>query len=244
MKILKLFVLVLLAGFGLTGCIIDIDGDGIGSCIRANGPTVTEVLNIDQFDGIDLQIPADVFITQGPNFEVRVEGQENAIEQLDRDVRNGFWEIEFDRCMRNLDDFRIFITMPDITELFISGSGTILGENIFVTGDINLGISGSGSIDVGLEADDIDSRISGSGDIRLEGVADDVRHRTSASGELFAFDLECSTSDVSISGSGSAEVFVQDDLTVRISGSGDVFYKGRPSLNVSVSGSGRVIDAN
>ncbi|MEO0340730.1 MAG: head GIN domain-containing protein [Bacteroidota bacterium] len=244
MKNLKLFVLVLLAGFGLTGCIIDIDGDGIGSCIRANGPTVTEVLDIAQFDGIDLQIPADVFITQGPNFEVRVEGQENAVEQLDRDVRNGFWEIEFDRCMRNLDDFRVYITMPDITELYVSGSGVIIGENIFVTGDLTLSVSGSGSIDVGLDSDDIDTRISGSGDIRMEGLADEVRHRTSGSGDLFAFDLETRTSDITISGSGDAEVFVQDELTIRISGSGDVFYKGRPSLNVSVSGSGRVIDAN
>ena len=230
--------------FLLSSCIIDIDGDGGLGCVRGSGPTVTEFLNIDEFDAIGLEISADVFIEQGPNFEVRVEGQENIIEELDLDVRNGFWEIEFDRCVRNVDDLRIFITMPDITELRINGSGDIIGDNVFDVGDITLRISGSGNMDLALEADDINSTIVGSGDIRLEGFADDNDLRIDGSGDFYGFNLECFTTNVEILGSGDAEVFVTDDLRVRITGSGDVFYKGNPALDINISGSGRVVDAN
>jgi hypothetical protein len=187
---------------------------------------------------------ADVYITQGPVFEVRVEGQANVIEELELDVRNRFWEIEFDRCIRNMDGFRIYITMPDIRELRISGSGEIYGENVFITDDLDLRISGSGNMDLALDADDINAFVIGSGDLRLEGLADDLVLRISGSGDLYGFDFECNSADIEIVSSGDAEVFVNSRLDVRISGSGDVFYKGNPSIDQRTSGSGRVIDAN
>ncbi|MEM6379317.1 MAG: head GIN domain-containing protein [Bacteroidota bacterium] len=238
-----LFVLALT----LNSCILDFDGDGDGfgsNCVRGSGPNVVEVLDINEFDGLSLQIAASVFITQGTEFEVRAEGQENIIRELELDVRDRFWEIEFDRCVRNADDLRIYITMPAITELQISGSGDIFGENVFVTDDLFLRISGSGDMNLGLDADDVNMTISGSGRMRLEGTADDLSIQISGSGDIFAFDLASSSANVNIRGSGDAEVAVESALDVRISGSGDVFYKGNPVIDSSISGSGEVIDAN
>lgn len=244
-NLMKWMPAFLLMALTLNSCIIDFDGDGIGNnCIRGSGPSVVEVLNMNEFDGLSLRVSANVFITQGPVFEVRAEGQANVIRELELDVRNGFWEIEFDRCVRNEDDLRIYITMPVITELQISGSGDIFGENIFITDDIDLRVSGSGNMDLALEADDINATISGSGDIRLEGTADDLNIQVAGSGDVFAFDLAASSADVNIRGSGDVEVFLSSALDVRISGSGDVFYKGNPLIDSRISGSGRIIDAN
>jgi len=248
MKRLKTMVpALLIMALSFNSCILDFggDGDGIGTnCVRGSGSSVTEVLNINEFDGIDLQVSADVYITQGPVFEVRAEGQANIIEELELDVRNGFWEIEFDRCIRNMDDFRIYITMPDIRELHISGSGNIYGENVFITDDLDLRISGSGDMDLALDSDDINASVTGSGDLRLEGVADDLVLRISGSGDLYGFNFECDSAEIEIVGSGDAEIFVNSRLDVRITGSGDVFYKGNPSIDKRTTGSGRVIDAN
>ena len=248
MKNLKNWVPALfIMALSLNSCIIDFDGDGDGfgtNCIRGSGPNVVEILDINEFDGLSLQISANVFITQGPVFEVRAEGQANIIRELELDVRDGFWEIEFDRCVRNSNDLRIYITMPVITELQISGSGDIFGENIFVTDDIFLRISGSGNMDLGLDSDDVNLTISGSGNMRLEGTADDLSIQIAGSGDVFAFDLASSSANINIRGSGDAEVAVESTLDVRISGSGDVFYKGNPIIDSSISGSGRVIDAN
>lgn len=248
MKKIQIWLLALAGAAMLTttpGCFIDVDDDeNVFGCLIGSGPIVTEELDLPAFNGVELSISAQVFIRQGNEQSVTVEGKQNLIDELERDVRNGIWDIEFDRCVTNMDEMKIFITVPDLTSLKISGSGDIVSENTFVIGDIDLNISGSGTIDLGLEADDINARISGSGKINMEGIGDQLDLDVSGSGDLTAFGLTLRTADITISGSGDAEVFVTDTLLVRISGSGDVFYKGNPSVDVSISGSGRVVDSN
>jgi len=163
---------------------------------------------------------------------------------MERTVKGGVWEIEVDRCIRNMEEMRIFITLPEITEVKISGSGKIISENMLKADDLEVGISGSGDITLGVLADDINTSISGSGNVVLEGEADEIRFLVSGSGDLRAFDLMARKAEVEISGSGDVEVYVTEQLNVSITGSGDVLYHGNPSLNVSISGAGEVVDAN
>lgn len=237
-------LLALLLTLTATGCFIDIDDDSPFGCVDDEGPAVSETLDLSGFDGVVLRISADVEVTQGPVFSVRAEGKANVIDELELDVRNGVWDIEFDDCVRDQGQLKIFITMPDVRMLKVSGSGSIISTNQLQTADVELEISGSGELDVALQSDDVTARISGSGDMRLEGLADELDIRISGSGEIFAFGLPVREANVEISGSGDAEVTANERLRVRISGSGDVFYKGSPTLDVLVSGSGDVIDAN
>lgn len=229
----------------VSSCFIDIhDDNGFFGCIDGDGPIVTQTLELDDFDGVALKLPIEVIISQGDVQEVTVEGRQNIIDELELDVRNGIWDIETRDCVRNVGNMKIFITIPDITELSISGSGEIFGENVFIIQDISLRISGSGNMDLAIEGDDISATITGSGDMKLEGLADELDFKITGSGDISAFNLEASRARVEITGSGNAEVNVELELDVKISGSGDVRYKGNPSLDVSISGSGRVIDAN
>lgn len=237
-------LMALILTVAASGCFIDIDDDSPFGCVDGEGPIVDETLSLDEFDGIVLRISADVEITQGPEQSVRVEGKANIIDELDLDVNNGVWEIEFDDCVRDQGSFKIFITTPNVRMLKVSGSGSIVSTNVLQTADLELEISGSGNIDAAVDSDDITARVSGSGDILLEGEADELDCRISGSGEILAFNLPVREANVEISGSGNAEVRVAETLRVRISGSGDVRYKGQPLLDVLVSGSGRVIDAN
>jgi Putative auto-transporter adhesin, head GIN domain len=228
--------------FTMPRCVVDGDGP-FWDCENGSGPEVEAVLDMPYFTGVRLEADAKIFITQGGNFEVVVRGEENIIDLLELDVQNDTWVIEFSRCVKNYD-LEIFITMPVVELLSISGSGEMTGENFIETEDIVLRISGSGSICMGLLAENIDGKISGSGEIELEGEAENLDFSISGSGDLRAFDLITEKADINISGSGDAAVHVLEVLDVAISGSGNVFYKGNPILNVTISGSGDVIDAN
>lgn len=228
------------------GCFIDFDDDDdFFGCVKADGAIVNEVINMASFDAIDLKIAGKVYIRQGNQQRVEIEAPRRLIDEMKFDVRNGEWEIETDRCVRyDSRDLKVFITLPNITNLKISGSGDIISENTLVVGDIGLFISGSGTIDAALEADDINARISGSGDIFLEGSADVLDFFVSGSGDFRGFNLLVNAAKITISGSGDVEVNVIDALDVKISGSGDVRYKGNPTINTQISGSGKVINAN
>lgn len=233
-----------LTTLSFSGCIIDIDDDDgfFGNCVDGSGPIVTEELFLSDFDGIELSLPGQVILRQGPVQEVIVEGKANIIAELELDVRNGIWTIETDRCVEDIDQLTFFITLPHYRFLSIKGSGDIISDEFLQVEDLTLRISGSGDMDLGLHADDIDAKVSGSGNFRLEGTADDLELEINGSGDLHAFNLETDTAFIRISGSGDAEVNVFTHLTVRISGSGDVEYIGDPSLDIQITGSGEVKD--
>jgi hypothetical protein len=243
MKTIKTLTLItiLVMTFSLSSCWDDL------TCTRANGFIETETIQLDDIKGIDLGVNANVYLTQGADQEIRVEGKKDAIAKLDKEVRNGIWFIDFDQCVLN-HDLTIYITLPKLTYVKISGSGDVFGENAFQTGDelVEFKISGSGYINLEMDATDIESRISGSGDMRLSGAATNHTLRVSGSGNLSGFDLKSVNQDIEISGSGNAEVFVDGGtLDARISGSGKVYYKGLPSsFNTNITGSGKVVDAN
>ncbi|MFT5169067.1 MAG: hypothetical protein ACI8P3_004315 [Saprospiraceae bacterium] len=238
-----LFLLVSLIFLLDSGCGLN-DDEGIFGCMDGEGETITEELVLADFSKIKLKTSADVYLTQGDVQKVEVKGQQNIIHQLDLDVNGETWEIEFDDCVRNYDDLKIYITIPEIKELNISGSGMIYGENDLEVGDFRLRISGSGDIDLVLDAGDIDSKITGSGRIKLEGSSTRFQLQISGSGDYRAFDLDTEDGGIKITGSGDAEVSVSDELDIEISGSGDIYYKGNPALREDITGSGDVIDAN
>ncbi len=240
-KQIFLLPLIFSAFLAITSCV---DDDGIfRDCESGNGPVVEEVLNISEFTGLKLKIAADVFITQGDAVEVVAKGEQNVIDGLDLSVRNDIWDVEFDNCMKNYE-LKIFVTMPDVDFLSITGSGDIIGETFIDSDDITLRITGSGDMCLGLTTDNIDAKITGSGDMDLEGATQQLDFRITGSGDLGAFDLIAERADIEITGSGDANVNVVDFLKIKITGSGDVLYKGSPELDINISGSGKVRDAN
>lgn len=209
--------------------------------IRGEGPVVKKDLSISGFDQLGLAISADVFVNQGATTKVTVEGQANLIDNLVTEVKNGKWTIKFRDNVRSMDGMRIYVTMPNVSSLGISGSGDIVVENGLRTGDLGLHISGSGSIKVpSLQGSGVEAHISGSGSVILSGQAQKLEIHISGSGDVDALGLNASACAVHVSGSGDCTVDVKEALDVHISGSGDVRYKGQPRLMSKVSGSGSV----
>ena len=244
MKNLKSFLFIVLTIVVATSC-QDRGNNGLFDCIKGEGNTVTEDLVIEEFHSIRLRGSSNVFITQSSDFQVTVKGQQNIIDNIELNVKNGEWEIEFEECQRDFTKLEFYITIPEVKSLEVSGSGDIIGENDFTVGDIDLKVDGSGSIQVTvIDAQDVDARISGSGKIDVKGSANYIGSKISGSGDLEAFDLETNIGNINISGAGDAEVTVFDELDVKISGSGDVNYKGNPLVNVDITGSGDLNNSN
>jgi len=225
--------------FGLSSALL------LTSCgEKGEGDTVTRQLTVPAFEGVDLRIAGDVILTEGPTQKVEVQGQENIINQLETDVENGTWEIEFDNRVRDYDKLKVYITLPKLRRVVTSGSGSIMGLSTFTTSDLAVNVSGSGSTNLATTATNVDARISGAGNIELAGTTTNQSVRISGSGKYRSFGLRSDNCDVNISGSGDTEVTANTTLRADISGSGSVRYKGQPTINFSGNGSGRLINSN
>ncbi len=220
------------------------DGPGIFNCEKASGPSVFKELIVDDIRGFKLDICADVLIRQGDIQFIEVEGQENVVDLIELDVQDGIWDIELDKCVKDLGDLNFNITLPAFEYMELLNSGNLKSLDIIEGDHIELKIKGSGEMDLELDVNSLKTKISGSGNMELGGFVDEMELKISGSGDIEAFDLECNFAEVEISGSGDVECTVFDDLEVDISGSGNVYYRGQPFLDISISGSGDVISAD
>lgn len=209
--------------------------------INGEGPVITQKRSFASFTGVSNMVSADVMVTQGKQEDVRFEGEENILENLEAKVKGGVLYLEFKKNVRNYEKLKIYITIPEITKLEITGSGSFIGQNDWNVGDIELEIAGSGEIKARLNAKSVEAEIAGSGDINLSGSASNADFEIAGSGNIMGQDFQTENCKVEIAGSGDAKVHVAKKLNVEIAGSGNVFYKGNPTdLNTDIAGSGKL----
>ena len=212
-----------------------------GNGVKGKGEIVSKDLNIEKFTGFKLGISGDVILTKGSAQKVRVEGQQNIIDLIKIKVTDNVWKIVFEQNVSDHKSLKIYITIPTLTEVGLSGSGDITCTNSFDNlNDLNVYVSGSGDMDLNVKAKSISTKLSGSGNITLNGASDFQEMKISGSGNIKAYDFEVGEASASISGSGNIQLNVSRQLDARISGSGDISYKGDPNVNTRISGSGDV----
>jgi len=227
-----------------------------------------EIRNVDSFTKIAFRIPGKLYLRQGAEQKVELEGSKDILSKIETTVSGGRLSIgrENDNWkMWNWDkDDRIvvYVTVKDLEGVSVSGSGDLIGESKFKTGDLNLNVSGSGSLTLEADANgELNADVSGSGRIEFKGNCKDLESKVSGSGKVSLSLASASSVEVGVSGSGkilangtakeikanisgSGEVLaadlVVDACTIRISGSGDVEVNVKNELDASISGSGSV----
>lgn len=214
-----------------------------GERVRGNGNVVTQERSLPSFSGVQASGSFDVKLNSGPQEMVKIEGEDNIIPYIETRIENGVLVIatKEDTWLRPKRDITIYVTAPDFSRIEVHGSGNITSVNTINGSDmLKIGISGSGDIKVDVHTPRLSANINGSGSIRLSGETTVFEGEIEGSGDIKAYELKTAESKVSIGGSGSAEVTVDNQLTVQVSGSGDVRYKGKAAVSSNINGSGSV----
>jgi len=202
---------------------------------------IKEERDVSGFSGISLGIHADLYFSQGSPAKVVIEADEDQLARIETVVRDGRLKIRCESYRTRFKDVKIWITVPDVESLSLSGSGTMTAETPISSEELEMAVSGSGNIKIPeLRGGEVETAISGSGDMYLGGTAGEMKIAISGSGSMNASGLLVNECEVSISGSGSCQVDATGELDAAISGSGRVIYFSNPVVDARVSGSGKV----
>jgi hypothetical protein len=212
----------------------------------AKGQSGKETRNVTDFSEVGFGIAGNLYIKFGSSFSVVLEGDKDYLEIIETVVKNGKLIIRTED--HNFFGFHshqadVYITMPSLKALGVSGSGKATVEDPLKAEILDLNVSGSGKIVVNdLKAAELNSGISGSGDIVLSGSGEVQKgdFSVSGSGSFKGDNVKISDLEVRISGSGNCSCNVSGNLKASVSGSGNVWYSGNPRLDVRTSGSGHV----
>jgi hypothetical protein len=203
-----------------------------------------ETRDVSGFSRVNFGISGDLYITIGSEFKVVLEGKKSLLEEVETEVSGSKLVIRNENSHTHGNEkVTVYITMPEITGLGVSGSGKAEIRDAVKAENLDFSVSGSGRIlTAGLDLGKLNVGISGSGDVIVgaSGEAKDADVSISGSGNYSGEELKIADADFSISGSGSCKCYVTDNLDASVSGSGNITYTGNPKIDARVSGSGRV----
>ncbi|HMT28312.1 MAG TPA: head GIN domain-containing protein [Bacteroidia bacterium] len=233
MKTLKILMTAILVASLFTSCRKEINGSGVFIVQTRITSPFSEVKSCGDFT---------VILKEDSVSRIELYGEDNILPEIETDVYGNELRITYRDYNRKYDDNGVTITIynPKFRAVDMQGSGTITSHTILNSETVNATVSGSGRMDLAVNAVNLFSSISGSGKISFSGSSANANHKISGSGKIAAFGMLSENVNATISGSGDCEVNVIDFLDATISGSGNVLYRGNPRVAAHISGSGKV----
>ena len=211
--------------------------------IKGNGKLITENRSLSDYDKIGVAGSFDVILVKGKEGAVSITADENLIEYIETEVKNGHLKIKQKKGYQLGSTKTIVITVSFemVDAISLAGSGNVSSKDVLNSSDLDLNLAGSGTLDLPVSTKNLTSQIAGSGNIKLSGNSDVLNCEIAGSGNMEGSDLKATASHINIAGSGNVKIHAISEIHAKIVGSGDVIYTGNPTIEKSKSiGSGSI----
>ena len=216
-------VVMLVLGIGI-GALLAGDWGSSSSpgTTQGSGVAAQETRTLPMFTAIDLAGAGKVDVRIGREQMVVVTADDNIVERVTTDVRDGRLVIANDGSFTTKIPLSVAVTVPGLERASLTGSGSVDVE--------------------GIRAEAFVLRLPGSGMIRVSGVVDQLDAGLAGSGDAELANLIAREVTASVSGSGRMHVYAAEELDASVSGTGVIEYGGSPGrVAQSVSGTGAVV---
>lgn len=135
--------------------------------ISGNGNVKDQKRDLSKISAIKTSGSIDIEISNGDNYSLTVQNDENLIPYMITEVNNGELNIHYKNGYSIMNDHaKVIVTVPSIDKIITAGSGDITSSgNIKSDNGLELNTSGSGDIKVNVNAPSVKVSGAGSGDI-------------------------------------------------------------------------------
>jgi len=221
----------------LSSCAFDINfGDGK----KGNGVIAEDRREVtEEFTVVSASEGLDVYVTQAKDFEITVEADDNIIDLIGTDIRNGKLKIH---AIENIGRAtkKVYVSLPDITGLESSSGADLIGKTIIESDKISLNASSGSDLQVEISADEVDANTSSGADIKVSGEANMLYANASSGSDIKARDFKVQTCHADASSGADISVNVSESLIADASSGADISYTGEATVQMKKSVSGSV----
>lgn len=199
--------------------------------------------DLSNFEGVALLSSYDVSVQYGDEHKVILEGAEKWIKKATIKVENKVLYLDLKKGKHNDVQLKATVILPRLSYAAVMGSGELRINAFSNLEQLAVVANGSGDIYTAGELyikGDINIHMAGSGTVRLKGSASHSDIQIMGSGNCEAAQLATLTNVTQIMGSGTATIQAREHVKARLMGSGNLYYEGAPTIEQVVSGSGKV----
>ncbi len=188
LKIRNIFILFVIA-FVVNSC----KKDNLYDCFKPTGPIETRIREVSDFKNVIVNDKIELYLTQGPTFEVKLEAGKNLFMNIKTTVNNGTLTIDnINKCnfVRSPKKKIIaYVTLPYLRMVRNAGTGTIYFNNRFTQDSLEIRIANSGDVHFNVNVQSLQTSTHGNGDLYGEGFVDYSTHYTNGTNYLRFRDL-------------------------------------------------------
>ena len=209
-------------------------GGIVGGPTKGSGTIIKAEKEVSGFSGVTLAAAGNLIIEVGSAEELRIEVDDNLVQQYAADVDSKMLTIKLKdgAQVEPTEEVNFYLTVKELDTIVLAGAGNVEVESVRA-GQFSVELSGAGDIAMaGLNADSLDVEISGAGSLEIEaGWVNEQTVVLSGAGDYMAEGMQCGTASIEITGAGSATVWVATQLEVAGTGTGTVEYVGKPEVS-------------
>lgn len=237
MTTLARITIALILALFLSSCGFDIN---FGEGQKGNGIVVEDSRSIsEEFTVVSASEGLDVYVTQANDFKIVIEADENIIDLIGTDIKNGKLRIH---AIENIGRAtkKIFVSLPNITALSSSSGAELTTTNTIEAEKISLDASSGAELKVTLVADEVSADASSGADIQLAGNSNMFYADASSGADIKAKELMTKICNADASSGADISLNVSETLTADASSGADITYTGQANVQKSKSSSGSV----
>ena len=214
--------------------------------ISFNAPAVNaqerQVLDLRDFNAIDVGGNIDVDIHQGQNFLVELNIPEDELDDFLIEVDGSTLKINRRRGAGGFfglwgSNLSVDVTLPELESIRASGGADVSVPEMISGEILSISASGGSDIDIHIEVTELEINTSGGSDVYVQGTTESAQIKASGGSDLNARDLNAREVHVQTSGGSDTHISVSDRIEGTASGGSDIVYTGNPQIvDVNVSG--------
>lgn len=196
--------------------------------VRGDGNLTKKSHAVGEFDAITVSGARTVYLSQGDEFSVIVETDENIQEFVTVEVKNKTLQFGFSKNITKYNELNFYVTAPAYTKIKASGASDVKSMGTLKGDNIQLIVSGASDVKLDIEYNSVEADLSGASDLTIGGTTVTSAIECSGASDFHGKGLVSETSVVRASGASSCFVNATGNLTYEVSGASDVKYVSNP----------------
>jgi hypothetical protein len=216
----------------------------VGQTVKLSGNTKTEERPVSGFTKVQLDGIGDLSITLGDTESLTVEADENLLLYIITEVKGGTLIIRMKedvRLLNMISTVKYAVTAKSLDLVDLNGLGNIIIKPL-QTDALTISLDGSGAITLNqLTANRLEANLNGLGGLTVNsGKVTEQAVILAGAGAYQAGNMESETASISLTGLGSATVWVTGSLDAELTGAGNLEYYGNPQVTQNDTGLGSI----
>jgi Putative auto-transporter adhesin, head GIN domain len=202
--------------------------DGV---VTGSGQVVERTVPTSPFDRLQVGAAFQVRVTIGEPESVTVRIDDNLVDRLDAAVVDETLHIRLEPSTSFRDaTLQADVVVSTLSSIEVAGASSVRVAGSLETSDLRLGVTGTSTLDLLVDATSINLGVHGASTVTLSGSASELSATVVGASSVSASDLTAGTLDADIDGASTVIVHVTTSISAQVSGASTLLYGGTPKI--------------